>query len=104
MPAKRDNWLGGFISQYNGLREAGRYAKYHGYGYDMSAVRDDLVHGYRMAWSYHSSSFDDDKKLLGDIYGRIAVLLEDDAIDELTESYKQLDFKDPLDQILEALE
>ena len=104
MPNKRDNWINGYISQYNGLREAGRYAKYHGYGYDLSLVADDLVHGYRMAAMYHSSSFNEDKQLLAQIYTRIADLIEADDMDELTESYQQLDFNDPLDQILEALE
>jgi hypothetical protein len=104
MPGKRSNWLGGFVSQYNGLREAGRYAKYYTYGYDMSAVADDLVHGYRMAALYHSNSFDQDKQLLGQIYSVIADKIEGGAIDELAESYRTLDFKDSLDAIMEALE
>jgi hypothetical protein len=104
MPGKRDNWMGGFISQYNGLREAGRYAKYHAYGYDMSLVSSDLVHGYRMAALYHSNSFDEDKQLLGEIYSVIADKIEVGAVDELAESYKSLDFKDSLDAIMEALE
>lgn len=104
MPNKRDAWLNGFVSQYNGLREAGRYAKYHGYGYDMSAVRDDLVTGYRMAALYHLGSFKEDKQVLGQIYGVIADRMEAEEIDELTEAYKTLDFSDPLDQILESLE
>lgn len=104
MPGKRDNWLNGFISQYNGLREAGRYAKYHGYGYNLTAVAADLVHGYRMAAMYHSTSFNEDKQLLAQIYTRIADLIEDDDMVELTEGYASMDFNDPLDQILEALE
>lgn len=104
MPNKRSNWLNGFISQYNGLREAGRYAKYHGYGYDLSMVKADLVRGYRMVSLYHNASFDDDKQLLAKIYERLADAIEGDEIDELTQSYKQLDFKDPLTEIMEALE
>jgi hypothetical protein len=104
MPSKRMNWRNGFISQYNGLREAGRYAKYHAYGYDMTSVRDDLVTGYWEASSYMASTFDDEKKLLGKIYEAIAVKIEDDAIDELSEAYATLDFKDSLDVIMEALE
>ena len=46
MPSKRDGWRSGFISQYNGLREAGRYAKYHSRGFDLTLVKDDLVTGY----------------------------------------------------------
>lgn len=104
MPNKRMNWRNGFISQYNGLREAGRYAKYHGYGYDMSLVKDDLVTGYWEAATYMATTFDSEKQQLGKIYEAIALKIEDDAIDELSEAYATLDFKDSLDQIMEALE
>lgn len=104
MPGKRDAWRNGYISQYNGLREAARYAKYHRYGYDMSAVKDDLVLGYRMVASYHLSQVDDDKQLLGQIYHTLGDKIEDNEIDELIQSYKTLDFKDSLDLIMEALE
>lgn len=104
MPSKREGWRGGFISQYNGLREAGRYAKYHGYGYDMSLVTDDLVTGYLKVASYHATSFDKDKQLLGEIYTKIAEYIEDEDVDGLTAAYSMLDYKDPLEQILEALE
>lgn len=104
MPGKRNAWRSGFISQYNGLREAGRYAKYHTYGYDLSSVSADLVTGYRMVSAYHRQSFDEDKQLLADIYEALASRIEADEIDELAESYKTLDFKDSLELILEALE
>lgn len=104
MPSKRSNWRSGFISQYNGLREAGRYAKYHEYGYDLSLVRDDLVHGYLSVAAYHRTSFDEDKQLLAEIYETLAAKIQADEIDELAESYKTLDFKDSLELILEALE
>jgi hypothetical protein len=104
MPNKRDNWRHGFISQYNGLREAARYAKYHGYGYDMTAVRDDLVTGYEQAAVYFLGHYDEDKQLLGQIYTKLAERIEADEIDELAESYRQLDFNDELDQIMGALE
>jgi len=104
MPGKRDAWRNGYISQYNGLREAARYAKYHGYGYDMSLVKEDLVQGYRMVASYMQSQADDDKQLLGQIYTTLGDKIEDNEIDELLQSYKTLDFKDSLDLIMEALE
>jgi hypothetical protein len=104
MPNKREAWRNGFISQYNGLRECGRYAKYHGYGYDLSLVKDDLITGYDMASMYFSTHFDKDKQLLGSIYDVIARHLEADNIDELVEAYKQIDFNDSLDSIMEALE
>ena len=104
MPNKRDDWRNGFISQYNGLRQAMRYAKYHGYGYDMSAVKDDLITGYDMAALYFNDSFDDDKRLLGRIYSVLARRVEDNEVDELTEAYKTIDLTDELDAIMEGLE
>lgn len=104
MPNKRDNWRNGFISQYNGLREAGRYAKYHGYGYDLSLVRDDLVTGYQMAELYLSNHYESEKQQLGRIYGAIGAHIELGNIAQLTGAYKTLDFKDSLDVIMEALE
>ena len=104
MPNKRNNWRNGFISQYNGLRECGRYAKYHGYGYDLSLVKDDLVTGYFEASAYMASTFDAEKQQLGQIYEALALHIEADNLHELTEAYKTIDFKDSLDVIMEALE
>lgn len=104
MPNKRDDWVHGFISKYNGLREGYRYAKYCNYGYDMSAVGPDLVTGYRNAALYHKDQFEEEKQMLGDIYNIIADHIEWGTIDELTKSYKELDFSDPLSEIMEALQ
>lgn len=104
MPNKRSNWRNGFISQYNGLRECGRYAKYAGYGYDLSRVKDDLVTGYWAAASYMATCFEPEKQQLGKIYEAIAIHIEADNIDELAEASKKIDYKDSLDEIMEALE
>lgn len=104
MPGKRSNWRNGFISQYNGLREVGRYAKYVDYGYDLSLVKDDLAVGYWAASAYLSTTFDEDKQQLGKIYEVIAVHIEDDNIAELSRASKEIDYKDSLDVIMEALE
>lgn len=104
MPNKRFNWRNGFISQYNGLRECGRYAKYHSYGYDMSLVKDDLVTGYFEAAMYMSTHFDPEKQQLGKIYDAIGNHIQLDNIDQLQLAFKTLDFKDSLDEIMEALE
>jgi hypothetical protein len=103
-PEVRSNWINGFISQHRGLRQAGRYARYVDYGYDMSATTDDLVVGYRAAALYHSNSFDEEKKFLFDIYTALANRIEDHEIGELLQFYKTLDFKSPLDEIMAALE
>ena len=104
MPNKRENWRRGFISQYNGIRESGRYAKYHQYGHDMSLVKDDLLTGYREAELYNGSHFDKDKQQLALIYGAIADHIEADNIDHLIEANKKIEYKDALDLIMEALE
>lgn len=104
MPNKRESWENGFISQYNGLREFGRYAKYHGYGYDMSLVKDQLATGYREAADYLSNHFDTSKQQLGKIYENVAVKMELDMIDELAKAAAEIDYNDELDVIMEALE
>lgn len=104
MPNKRGNWARGFISEYNGIREASRYAKYHRYGYDMSLIKPDLVSGYQIASLYHADAFKEDKQLLGQIYGKLAELIDADDIDELLGAYDVIDQRDGLDAIMDALE
>jgi hypothetical protein len=104
MPSRRINWRNGFISRYNGLREYGRYAKYHNYGYDMSRVKDDLVEGYWGAALYFNNGFKQEQKDLGKIYELIAEHIQHDNIDELVQAAKEIDFNDSLDVIMEALE
>lgn len=104
MPNKRENWRQGFISQYNGLREAGRYAKYHSYGYDMSLVKDDLATGYFEAALYLSNHFDSDKQLLGRIFQAIGEHIDMDNLPELEKANREIDYSDALDTIMAALE
>ena len=104
MPMKRHDWIQGFLSQYNGTREAGRYAKYAKYGYDLHLVRDDLIAGYEAAADYLGDRDQEDKKLLAKIYMRIAELIDTNAIDELYEAGQEILFLDALDEIYEALE
>ena len=104
LPNKRYNWVNGFISQYNGLRECGRYAKYYDYGYDMSAVKADLVTGYYAAASYLADKDKPEKQQLGLIYEAIAGHIQADNINQLTEASKTILYLDDLDQIMESLE
>ena len=111
MPNKRMDWRNGFISQYNGVREVGRYAKYVQYGHDLSLVKDDLVTGYWSAATYLKdragraiTGQDQDKALLAAIYETIAKMIEADQIDECAEAGKKILVLDQLDQIMEALE
>lgn len=104
MPSKRENWRNGFISKYNGLREVGRYAKYHTYGYNLSLVKDDLILGYDKGWLYLSNHFDSEQQQLGAIYAAIRDHLEADNVDELVIADKLIDYNDSLDAIMAALE
>jgi|SRR5436190_4065098 len=104
MPNKQANWRGGFISQYNGLREALRYVKYHGYGYDLSLVKLDLVEGWYQAASYLTQRDDPDKVLLGNIYQTIADRVEANDFDAIETAGTELLHMDQLDAIMDALE
>lgn len=104
MPSKRANWRQGFISEYNGMREFGRYAKYSLYGYDMSAVQDDLATGYFEASVYMTNHFDLDKQKRGQIYELIGTKIQAGDVADLAATAKQIDYKDSLDAIMEALE
>lgn len=104
MPNKRANWRGGFISQYNGLREALRYAKYTDYGYDLSLVKLDLVEGWFQAAMYLTQRDDPEKQQLGKIYEVIANRVEADDIDSIRAAGNELLHMDELDLIMDALE
>lgn len=104
MPNKRGNWRAGFISQYNGMREVGRYVKYVGYGYDMSLIKDDLATGYEQASLYFESHPDSEKQQLGLIYATIGAHIRADHIDELTQFAKEIEYSDALDVIMQKLE
>ena len=105
MPNKRENWRNGFISQYVGLREVGRYVKYRDYGYDMRYVHDDLLTGYRSVSEYLSSRTDNEEKMqLGLIYNAIAGHLENEEWDKLRSAGSEIIQLDQLDAIMEALE
>ena len=80
----------------------------HGHGGAVVAdllVRRALALGARLArpGEFTERAFLNDKIDLAQAEA-IADLIEADDMDELVESYQQLDFNDPLDQILEALE
>lgn len=105
MPNKRADWRQGFISEYNGLRMVGRYAKYHGYGYDMRYIKDDLVTGYREASIYLATRDDDPNKItLGGIYSLLKESIINDDFTTLKEAGEELITLDSLDQIYEKLQ
>ena len=104
LPNRRNDWRNGFISQYQGLREIGRYVKYVDYGYDMSLVKDDLLTGYWAVADYLSDRDKPEKIQLGKIYEAIALHLSADNLDQLREVGKEVLFMDSLDAIMESLE
>jgi hypothetical protein len=104
LPNRRNDWRNGFISQYQGLREIGRYVKYVDYEYDMSLVKDDLLTGYWAVADYLSDRDKPEKIQLGKIYEAIALHLSADNLDQLREVGKEVLFMDSLDAIYESLE
>ena len=104
LPNRRNDWRNGVISQYQGLREIGRYVKYVDYGYDMSLIKDDLLTGYWAVADYLSDRDKPEKIQLGKIYEAIALHLSADNLDQLREVGKEVLFMDSLDAIMESLE
>ena len=104
LPLRREAWENGFISQYQGLREVGRYAKYIDYGWDLSLVKPSLIEGYWNIASYMRDRGDAEKIQLAEIYESIAMLMEDDDIDKLRAAGKEILFEDDLDRVMQALE
>jgi hypothetical protein len=104
LPDREDRWANGLITQYTGIRQAGRAVKYLGYGYDMSQVMPVLVKGYRIAAGHHANHFDPEKVALGQIYDRLADHLEDGEFDKIREADKLLPQWRDIDAILERLD
>lgn len=104
LPIRERAWREGFISQYQGLREVGRYIKYLDYGYDLTRVRETLLTGYQSISAYMINKGDEDKVKLGEIYRSIAESIEDEALDKLRELGVEIMYLDDLDRILEALD
>ena len=108
LPQKEEQWLSGRISRYNGLREAGRYAKYVGYGFDLSLVKPTLLTGYAEVQKYHrhraaTDPHAGDHLLLADIYEVLADNIGNDNVRELIEANKVILTLDSLDAIMDEL-
>lgn len=104
LPDRHDRWSNGLITQYTGIRQAGRAVKYIGYGYDLSNVVPTLITGYRIAAQHHAGHFDPEKQTLGAIYDRLADHLEDGDHDQILEADRILPQWRDVDTILEALD
>jgi hypothetical protein len=104
LPDRQDRWENGLITQYTGIRQAGRAVKYMGYGYDLSQVTPMLIDGYRIAAAHHADHFDPEKVVLGQIYDRLADHLEDGDHDKIREADALLPQWRDVDAILERLD
>jgi hypothetical protein len=104
LPDRHERWINGLITQYTGIRQAGRAVKYMNYGYDLSNVIPVLVTGYRIAAGHHADHFDPEKVTLGQIYERLADHLEDGEYDKIIEADKLLPQWRDVDAILERLD
>lgn len=94
----------GLMSQHIMLRTAGRYVRYHGYGYDMSEVKPTLVQGYANYALYKANRTKEEDLALGEIAQRIGVSIDNDDFDQLIEMEQLIPRADGLDEILAALE
>lgn len=104
LPDRQERWENGLITQYTGIRQAGRAVKYLGYGYDLSQVLPTLISGYRIAAGHHADHFDPEKVTLGEIYSRLADHLEDGEFDKIREADILLPQWRDVDAILERLD
>ena len=104
MHLRRDSWRNGFISEYQGLREMGRYSKYCGYGFDMSLVKQDLIEGYMNAATYLSERDNPQKQMLSKLYYSAADKIENDDLAALDQVSQMLPTLDSLDTLMDALE
>jgi hypothetical protein len=104
LPDRADRWENGLITQYTGIRQAGRAVKYFRYGYDMSLIMPALIKGYRIAAMHHLDHFDPDKVTLGQIYDRLADHLESGDHDQIVAGDKLLPKWRDVDAILEVLD
>lgn len=104
LPLRQDAWVNGFISQYQGLREIGRYVKYLDYGWDLSLIKPDLITGYWSVSGYLMGRGGVEREKLGKIYETLAINVEDDDFTALRDAAKEIMFMDDLDKIMEALQ
>lgn len=109
VPDKAETWKSGLISQYNGIREIGRYVKHWNYGFDMELVKQDLVVGYFEAAKYWANRPGTPLQMQewqtqATIYETAAIKIDADDIVDLERAAKQIDYTDSLDKIMEALE
>jgi hypothetical protein len=104
LPDRHDRWSNGLITQYTGIRQAGRAVKYQRYGYDMSLVMPTLIDGYYIAAQHHEGHFDPEKRTLGQIYARLGDHLQAEDYDAIEEADKMLPQWRDVDAILEVLD
>jgi len=101
---RRSNIEQGFMSSHIMMRTPGRYARYEGYGYDMSRVKPTMVDGYHAYADYKEQRTKVEDVTLGKIARLLAQHLEYDNFEEIRKYEKTIPMSDGLDDILEALE
>ena len=104
LPLREASWKQGFISQYQGLREVGRYIRYVDYGWDLSLVKPVLVDGYLAYSEYKSNRSKPEDQALGKIALALSQHMQFDEFNELRTFEADLPKADGLDQVLASLE
>lgn len=94
----------GYMSQHIMMRTPGRYARYVGYGYDLSLVKPSLIRGLGIYADYKSDRTKPEEKILGEIAQALETYVRLDMFDQLTQFEKDLPKADGLDDIMASLE
>lgn len=104
LPWRREQLTQGHFREHQGLRTFGRAARYfHEYGYDGTLILPDLVSGYHSAADYYENRMEDEKIHLGNVYRKVAFLLEDEDWDELSKAAALVPSMNVLDELYELL-
>lgn len=104
LPWRREQIKQGHFREHQGLRTFGRATRYFDdYGYDGSLVLPDLIDGYHAAAEYYSNRMETEKIQLGQMYRKIAFLLEDQDWDKLREATALLPSMNVMDELYELL-
>lgn len=101
---KGREFVRGNFGTNNALRSAERIAKYALRGYDVSAIKPQMMAGYRAAAEDLLQIGSDEKELLAEIYMTILDHIKFAEWDEIIEACSQLGFNEPVARLQEVFD
>ena len=103
-PDREEQWLIGSIGKHQGLRQAGRYAKWQSRGFNLQQFcQKPLVEGYRIVGAHYLGKEDDELQTYGEVYMDLAQLIEVDDIDAILHAYEHLNPYSQVQSLKDAL-